>query len=428
MDSTSRRSHRWLRILLLAAFAVGTFWPTARYLGSRGEAFWLLFPLWALVGARLLRVIPAPSMSSSSRAVRLATPIVLVLFPAGLYFGMTILLGGRPSLRELLVAVYFFAVSLEILLCYAFQAAAGLAGRVRARVSGRRGAVLAAGSKLALYAVLIPFLLAAFSVHRVKILPNAPEAGLSLPWESVSFPARQESPPTIRGWFFPHLNAAGTVLACHGVGANRADLVDIIWILHTEGFQVLAFDFRGHGESDGHTVTYGWFERADVLGAWDYLLTRNDVDPERIFGFGVSMGASTLLLSLPDLPHLRAAIADSAFSDLETMARHQYRHLPAPLDRGFAAATAFFGWLETGIRVADVSPLRALERVTIPIHFFHGAEDAMIQPECTQRLFDAYRGPKKLRMQQGAGHGGTAAADPSRYGREVREFFAEASR
>jgi len=141
----------------------------------------------------------------------------------------------------------------------------------------------------------------------------------------------------LAGWFFPLNNNRGTVLACHGVGANRADILEFIVILQDAGFQVLCFDFRGHGESDGHTVSYGFRERQDVLGAWDHLMTRPDVDPNRIYGFG-------------------------------------------------------------------------LDDVTIP-------------PDCTRILFDGYGGPKKLRLEPGAGHGGTAGMDTARYRRELRAFF-----
>ncbi len=419
---------RWMRASLLAVFIPGTFLPFKQLLGSRGEAFWLLLPAWVLVGSLLLRVIPPPRMVSRNRVVRIATPFVLVVFPAGFYLGLTFLIGGRPSLLELAVAVYFFAVSLEILLCYAFQAAAWVETRVRDQCTGAGKHLLVLGAKLALYSILVPFLLATFSVHRVKVLPRPPEKALRLTWEDVSFPARGTPCPTLRGWFFPLRKPVGTVLACHGVGANRADLLDIIWLLHDAGFQVLAFDFRGHGESDGHTVTYGFEEKDDVLGAWDYLLSRKDVDPDRILGFGVSMGAATLLLALPDLPRVRAAIADSAFADLDSMARHPYRFFPDAVGGALAGATAFFGWIETGIRVADVSPLRALERIRIPIHFFHGSEDRVIPVSGTERLFDGYRGPKKIRIEKGASHGGTAAADPFRYREEVREFFLEALR
>ncbi len=108
------------------------------------------------------------------------------------------------------------------------------------------------------------------------------------------------------------------------------------------------------------------------------------------------------------------------------MRRHPYRFFPDAVAGALAGATAFFGWIETGIRLADVSPLRALERIRIPIHFFPGSEDRVIPAWATEGLFDASRGPKKIRIEKGASHGGTAAADPFRYRDEVREFFLEA--
>ena len=56
-------------------------------------------------------------------------------------------------------------------------------------------------------------------------------------------------------------------------------IIEIVWILRKAGFQVLCFDFRGHGKSDGHTITYRFRKQQDVLGAWNHLMTRHDVDP-----------------------------------------------------------------------------------------------------------------------------------------------------
>jgi hypothetical protein len=322
-----------------------------------------------------------------------------------------------------LTAVYFFALSLELPLLYFF----GVLRRVEARVKrwpsrparwAGRGAALAAG-----YAVLIPFLMAIFAVHRVKLLPAAPDARLALEVEPVSFPSRDARPVQLFGWFLPRAGAKRTVLACHGVGANRADLVEILWLLNMAGFQVLAFDFRGHGESEGHTVTYGARERADVLGAWDYLLTRRDVDPEQVVALGVSMGAAALLQALPDLPGVRAAVIDSSFTDLRSMARHQYRLLPAPLAEAFGRATAWCGWVLAGVDADDVSPLRAIERVKVPLLFIHGEEDRIIPSAMSRQLHEAYGGTKKLWIHPAAGHGGTAGAGPERYKREAREWL-----
>ena len=411
-----------MRNIAWAVLVAGTWYLLGRLLGSHGEAFWLLFPLWVGAGV-LLGVLPRPRSPVRRRWIRIAVPMVLVLFPAGFYLFLARVLGGRIAWKEVLVSIYFFAVSLEVLLIYVFQGFESLSHRL-ARGRDRRAQVLAdIGTRIVLYSLLIPFLFATFSLHRVKIPSRPPDPRLQMAFEEVAFPSRGPRPVRLGGWFFPREKPLGTVLACHGVGANRADLMDFIYLLRIERFQVLVFDFRGHGESDGHTVTYGRYEREDVLGAWDYLLTRKDVDPRRIFGFGVSMGAASLLLALPELPEMCAAVADSAFSDLETMVRYQFRYLPGPAAVGLAFLTDCFGWIQIGTWVKEVSPIAAIEKVTMPIFFIHGLDDATIPAVCTERLHQAYHGPKKLRLVPDAGHGGAAGEAPARYGREVREFY-----
>ena len=280
------------------------------------------------------------------------------------------------------------------------------------------------GSRLALYSILIPFLLATFAMHRVKILPDRADSLLeTMDFQDVTFPSRGERPVALRGWFFPHKRPEGTILVCHGVGANRGDLRHIIWLLHDARFQILAFDFRGHGESDGHTVTYGYAESDDVLGAYDYLLARNDVAQDRVFALGVSMGGASLLLALPRTPAVRAAVVDSAFGELESIVRHQFRWFPDPAITPLARATEFFGWIETGVNVRDVSPLRALGQIDIPLFFLHGSDDKTIPVAETRKLFAAYAGQKRLHIEEGVSHVGTVASDPMRYQREVTEFL-----
>jgi len=71
----------------------------------------------------------------------------------------------------------------------------------------------------------------------------------------------------------------------------------------------------------------------------------------------------------------------------------------------------------------DHTFLGTIRGLKVPIFFIHGLDDATIPPDCSRLLFDAYGGPKKLRLEPGAGHGGTAGADNERYRRELRAFF-----
>ncbi len=66
-------------------------------------------------------------------------------------------------------------------------------------------------------------------------------------------------------------NGNAVVIICHGVGSCKERQVGLAWLLVRRGFNVLLFDFRGHGQSEGNLITYGDRERLDVLAAVRWL-------------------------------------------------------------------------------------------------------------------------------------------------------------
>jgi pimeloyl-ACP methyl ester carboxylesterase len=83
-------------------------------------------------------------------------------------------------------------------------------------------------------------------------------------------------------------------------------------MLQAHGYGVLAYDTRGHGESDGTTNALGWNAEKDASAALDYLESRDDVEPGRVGLLGLSMGAE-IALEMATKDHSAAAIvADGA--------------------------------------------------------------------------------------------------------------------
>src|SRR5204863_345202 len=77
--------------------------------------------------------------------------------------------------------------------------------------------------------------------------------------------------------------------------------------LHDEGYHVLLFDLRNHGESARKVpITYGPNEALDYRGALAYVRSRADVDPARIGVLGCSMGANAALYGTPDAQPVKA--------------------------------------------------------------------------------------------------------------------------
>ncbi|MDX1415086.1 MAG: alpha/beta fold hydrolase [Candidatus Promineifilaceae bacterium] len=165
------------------------------------------------------------------------------------------------------------------------------------------------------------------SPQRQALWASPQDVGLD--YEDVQFPARDGL--RVSGWFIPtkgdsHTRKATIVVvhswqwnrlgyAAHGLFANvsgskQIDLLNLIHELHDEDYHVLTFDLRNHGQSaSAPPVTFGQSEAKDLLGALNYLVSREDVDPEEIGVIGFSIGANAALFAMPQTSQIKAIVA-----------------------------------------------------------------------------------------------------------------------
>ena len=410
----------------LATLLLGTGllfrWIVPR-VGSPAEAFWLILPLSVLIGHFGLQLFPAPRLGAKSAFERWASIFVLIAFPCGYYGFLVWATKSAWSWKECFLALYFFGVSFEIALMYLFQAIETLHARLSRGLSPGRARVLFVCERLVLYAVLVPFLLVVFAVHRPKLMPTAIAFA---PAQAVEFLSR-DGRTALHGIFLKPANVRGTVLVCHGVGANHADLSAIHELLFQLGFQVLAFDFRGHGLSAGHTITYGALERQDVLGAYDYCLSRSEMANHPLYALGASMGGAILVQALPEMPQVQAVVLDSAFSDLPLMVEHQFRYLPSCSRGALTQVVRGFAWLETGADIARITPTTTIREVSIPILVIHGTADRIVPPAHAQNLAAAGQNVH-LHLEPNCPHISMIAANPEGYARLLRSHLVPTSR
>ena len=126
---------------------------------------------------------------------------------------------------------------------------------------------------------------------------------------------------TLHGWFMPaegrdaQAGPAPTVLHVHGNSGSVGGHRFACDFLPPAGFNVLLFDYRGFGASDPPA---GLLRREslveDTEAALDYLLTRDDVDPERIAVFGYSLGAVLALAVSAERDEVRAVVEYAGFA------------------------------------------------------------------------------------------------------------------
>jgi dienelactone hydrolase len=115
----------------------------------------------------------------------------------------------------------------------------------------------------------------------------------------------------LSGWYLPSANRAAVVVL-HGAGSTRSPVLQHAAILARRGYGVLLFDSRGHGQSGGRAMDFGWFGDPDLAAALDYLEQRPDVDPDRIAALGLSMGGEQAIGAAAADRRLRGVVAEGA--------------------------------------------------------------------------------------------------------------------
>lgn len=275
-------------------------------------------------------------------------------------------------------------------------------------------------------AVFWAWIFAAGLFLRNTVLPRLPVTvspeQFSLPFEIVRFHSTDGIP--LEGWKMPGQPGRPWLILCHGLGANRADLLEIAQGLHAAGFNLLLFDFRAHGGSGGRVTSFGWREQRDLEGVLAFLGQQPDI-PAKPYGvYGISMGAAVALIAAAHDERLAAVVADSPYPNLED-ALGQHLTLLYPLPKvpflWFVLATYR---LRFGVWPRMVSPQESAARLSPrAVLLIHGADDMRAPVAGTERMFAAASEPKELWVIDTAQHLEGYGIAPQAYRDRLVRFF-----
>lgn len=290
--------------------------------------------------------------------------------------------------------------------------------------------------------MLIALVYAGLSVYMAATLtrvgrqaPGTDPRALGLQVEDVAFRSREDG-LTLRGWLLPATDRAGgtpsdrLIMIVHGRNGVRDDagigLLPIARALIGAGYNVLLFDLRGHGESEGERFSLGWYERRDLKGALDWAEGRGF---SRIGIYGFSMGGATALLTAAEDPRIAAVAVDSAYTDLGELLAVQIPKqsgLPPVFTPGVIVAVRLLYGADAGA----VRPDRAITQLGVrPLLILHGEMDGLVPVDNARRLFAAAACPTggpcgaTVHLFPHADHVKSYRSDPDRYLAIVVRFW-----
>ncbi len=266
--------------------------------------------------------------------------------------------------------------------------------------------------------------------------PDPPDdpAHYGLAREAVTFPSRDGL--RLGGWWIPAQcesqsdsqsdkpeSECCTIIICPGQNGSLDKDVPQAVPLVQAGFNVLMFDFRAHGRSEGDLVTLGALEQADLFGALDYLENAHGITRAGVLG--LSMGAGVTLLAAAQDARIAAAVVDGAYPYVAGLlvGYLRARGLPDPLTRGLAGGILWAASLRARFHLADANPLDMAERVKIPVLFIHGDRDPFVTAEEIADLAARLHTPSAVWRVAEASHREAFTLCPDEYNRRVITWF-----
>lgn len=222
---------------------------------------------------------------------------------------------------------------------------------------------------------------------------RAVQETLDPPHVEVAFPGDGVE---LRGWLFPaRPPARGTVIFLHGRNQNRDAGIVVARRLVPLGYDVLAYDSRAHGASDGQYSTFGYYEKWDVSRAIDFL------GADRVVLAGVSLGSAVAIQAAAEDPRVVGVVAVSSFSSMAEIVRERIPRLVG--DRQVRDALREVEQ-RSGMRVKDADSVAAARHVSVPVLLLHGDEDEFTPLLHTQQIYAALRGEREIVQVPGAHH------------------------
>ena len=229
---------------------------------------------------------------------------------------------------------------------------------------------------------------------------------LGLPFDDIYFVTVDGV--RLNGWFVPYPGTKTTLLWFHGNAGNISHRLENLRLLHDKvNINVLIFDYRGYGRSEGKVSEEGTYR--DGEAALRYLRTRENVDPKRIVFFGRSLGAA-VAAELATREECLVLILETPFVSIREMARAALPFIPIG------------SLLRTRYDVAE-----KIKKVKAPILVLHGDKDEVVPFEQGKRVFETAPQPKEFYAIRGAHHNDTYIVGGDAYFAALKDFIDRAA-
>lgn len=229
----------------------------------------------------------------------------------------------------------------------------------------------------------------------------------------------------LKGYHIDRQDAEFTFVIIHGYHSRALNMNRYAEVFYKNlPCDLFLPDLRGHGNSDGELVGWGWEDKEDIK-EWIFYLSK--IHPNRpIVLFGESMGGATVnYLSCEDMPNVKALVEDCGYSDLYEEFDFQAKnitHLPL--------APFYFGVNQEvkknhGYKIKEASCVDCVNKAKYPMMFVHGLKDEVVPSYMAFDLYNACPTEKQLFLVKDANHTQCIKLEKEKYIETLKEFLEE---
>lgn len=265
-----------------------------------------------------------------------------------------------------------------------------------------------------------------------KIITQFPDE-FGLVYEDVTFISLKDE-LLLSGWWIPsqedgnEVESAETVIFAHGYRDVRTQekisVLQLAQRLANEGYNILLFDFRASGKSEGNLTTIGQFEKDDLLAATHFV--KEEMGSQQISIVGWSMGAVSAILAMIDSDDVQLVIADSPFADLKEYLEENLPYWSGLPSFPFTPLIINIIPYLSGIEADQVSPYRAVGNLgENRLLLIHSKGDEPIPYSNSERIYDSASNKEQVEvwLTEEGGHIESFLTDQLEYEERVLAFL-----
>ncbi len=218
-----------------------------------------------------------------------------------------------------------------------------------------------------------------------------------------------------------------TVILVHGAGGDRMCMAPLVKLYLEQGWNVLTFDQRGHGDNSSDKVSFGYFEARDVECLVDYA--RQELGAEKVVVHGQSMGGATTGIYATTQharEHVDAVVLDSPVDSMERMFRGVFSEMEGsediPTDYVVACGDIYLK-LFYGLSFADAETIDRMKENQVKTLVIVSEQDDICFPEIMKALYENIATDEKKMITMASKHIEGAIDYPDDYIQQVMDFI-----